>query len=185
MPTNRGNSARSRTMPASRISAVSRCGRFIIPIKSMRLRCSWRISLLMNLEGLLPIDWLRDIMRIIHIIESQCRSSQMKNQITTEVLISGAGAAGLTLAIDLARRNVSFRLIDKLDGPFVGSRGKGIQPRTLEVFEDLGIVDRIAAAGACSPPQRQYRADGSYDAAQSFVIEPPTAEEPYRTPLLI
>ena len=55
-----------------------------------------------------------------------------------DVLICGAGAAGLTLALDLARRGVSFRLIEKLDDPFRGSRGKGIQPRTQEVFEDLG-----------------------------------------------
>ena len=71
----------------------------------------------------------------------------MPKELTTDVLICGAGAAGLTLAIDLARRGVSFRLIDKMDGPFQGSRGKGIQPRTQEIFEDLGIVDRIVATG--------------------------------------
>jgi len=32
---------------------------------------------------------------------------------TTDVLICGAGAAGLSLAIDLARRGVDFRLIEK------------------------------------------------------------------------
>ena len=35
----------------------------------------------------------------------------MAREFTTDVLISGAGAAGLTLAIDLARRGVAFRLI--------------------------------------------------------------------------
>ncbi|MCM5550699.1 FAD-dependent monooxygenase, partial [Xanthomonas hortorum pv. pelargonii] len=30
-----------------------------------------------------------------------------------DVLICGAGAAGLTLALELARRGVKFRLIDK------------------------------------------------------------------------
>jgi 2-polyprenyl-6-methoxyphenol hydroxylase-like FAD-dependent oxidoreductase len=44
--------------------------------------------------------------------------------VSPEVLIVGAGAAGLTLAIELARRGVAFRLIDKLDAPFSGSRGK-------------------------------------------------------------
>ena len=72
-----------------------------------------------------------------------------------DVLICGAGAAGLTLAIDLARRGVSFRLIEKMNDPFRGSRGKGIQPRTMEVFEDLGIVDRIVASGGLlSTPAR-------------------------------
>ena len=58
----------------------------------------------------------------------------MKEQFAADVLICGAGASGLTLAIDLARRGVSFRLIEKMEHPFGGSRGKGIQPRTQEVF---------------------------------------------------
>ena len=66
-------------------------------------------------------------------------------EFTTDVLICGAGAAGLALAVDLARRGVAFRLIDAASEPFGGSRGKGIQPRTLEVFEELGVVDRMVA----------------------------------------
>ena len=46
----------------------------------------------------------------------------MTKQFTADVLICGAGAAGLTLAIDLARRGVSFRLIEKSEGPFHGSQ---------------------------------------------------------------
>jgi 2-polyprenyl-6-methoxyphenol hydroxylase-like FAD-dependent oxidoreductase len=71
----------------------------------------------------------------------------MNDDFTTDVLICGAGAAGLTLAIDLARRGIRFHLIERMDQPFAGSRGKGIQPRTLEVFEDLGMADRMAALG--------------------------------------
>lgn len=102
-----------------------------------------------------------------------------------DVLICGAGAAGLTLAIDLARRGVSFRLIEKMDDPFRGSRGKGIQPRTQEVFEDLGILDRIVAAGGFYPPQREYLTDGSY--TESDVVEhaAPTPAEPYHLPLMV
>ncbi|CAD6517898.1 Flavin-dependent monooxygenase [Paraburkholderia hiiakae] len=102
-----------------------------------------------------------------------------------DVLISGAGAAGLTLAIELARRHVSFRLLDKNDGPFRGSRGKGIQPRTQEIFEDLDIIDRVVVAGGAYPPQREYRADGSY--VESDIIEhaSPTPSEPWCQPLLV
>lgn len=75
----------------------------------------------------------------------------MTENSAVDVLISGAGAAGLTLAIELARRGVSFRLIEKLNDPFRGSRGKGIQPRSQEVFEDLGILDRIVALGGAIP----------------------------------
>jgi len=104
---------------------------------------------------------------------------------TTDVLICGAGAAGLTLAVELARRGVRFRLIDELAEPFRGSRGKGIQPRTLEVFEDLGVVDRLLAVGAPYPPQREYHADGRYVDSQDFEVSGPTPAEPYRAPLLI
>ena len=102
-----------------------------------------------------------------------------------DVLICGAGASGLTLAIDLARRGVSFRLIDKLATPFAGSRGKGIQPRTLEVFEDLGIVDRLFAVGGPYPPQRSHHRVSHHDDMQGFSVEAPTPQEPYRTPLMV
>ncbi len=109
----------------------------------------------------------------------------MTKQFTADVLICGAGAAGLTLAIDLARRGVSFRLIEKMDGPFHGSRGKGIQPRTQEIFEDLGIIDRVVAAGGLYPPQREYRDDGGF--IESGVAEQidPTPAEPYHMALMI
>lgn len=109
----------------------------------------------------------------------------MTKQFTADVLICGAGAAGLTLAIDLARRGVSFRLIEKNDRPFHGSRGKGIQPRTLEIFEDLGILDRIVAAGGPYPPQREYRDDGSFIESEVVEHASPTSAEPYQTALMI
>ena len=109
----------------------------------------------------------------------------MTRDFATDVLICGAGAAGLTLAIDLARRGVSFRLIEKMDDAFRGSRGKGLQPRTLEVFEDLGVVDRIAAAGGPYPPQREYTADGTFTEAAVVESQEPRTDEPYRTPLMI
>lgn len=104
---------------------------------------------------------------------------------STDVLVCGAGAAGLALAIDLARRGVRFRLIEKMPEPFHGSRGKGIQPRTQEIFEDLGILDRIVALGGVYPPQREYRIDGSV--VDSNIVEPreATPAEPYHIPLMI
>lgn len=109
----------------------------------------------------------------------------MKERTDTDVLISGAGAAGLTLAIELARRGVSFRIIDQIAEPFGGSRGKGIQPRTLEIMDLIGVVDRIAAAGNPYPPFRSHREDGSFEDAPSLASAPPTDAEPYRTPLML
>ncbi|MBA5686151.1 FAD-dependent oxidoreductase [Rugamonas apoptosis] len=109
----------------------------------------------------------------------------MTENVDIDVLICGAGAAGLTLAIDLARRGISFRLIEKANTPFHGSRGKGIQPRTQEVFEDLGILDRIVAVGGLYPPQRLYEADGSSTDAEFIVAATPTPAEPYQLPLMV
>jgi 2-polyprenyl-6-methoxyphenol hydroxylase-like FAD-dependent oxidoreductase len=102
-----------------------------------------------------------------------------------DVLICGAGASGLTLAIELARRGVAFRLIEKAPRPFAGSRGKGIQPRTLEIFEDLGVLDRMMATGSPYPPSRSHAADGTWvDKAIIEGIEP-TPAEPYGAPLML
>jgi 2-polyprenyl-6-methoxyphenol hydroxylase-like FAD-dependent oxidoreductase len=109
----------------------------------------------------------------------------MTKQFAADVLICGAGAAGLTLAIDLARRGISFRLIEKKDSPFRGSRGKGIQPRTQEIFEDLGILDRIVAAGGPYPPQREYRGDGNFIESEVAAHIDPTPAEPYHMALMI
>ncbi|EAA7061440.1 FAD-dependent oxidoreductase [Salmonella enterica subsp. enterica serovar Java] len=82
----------------------------------------------------------------------------MTTYTTTDVLICGAGVTGLTLAIELARHGVSFRLIEKRTTPFTGSRGKGIQPRTQEIFEDIGILNKVVAAGGLYPRLRTYLA---------------------------
>ena len=78
----------------------------------------------------------------------------MKNT-DIDVLIAGAGPAGLVLACDLARRGVGFRIVEMNPAPpdhRSGSRGKGIQPRTLEVYDDLGVIDAVHAAGGPYSP---------------------------------
>ena len=74
----------------------------------------------------------------------------------SSIFIAGAGPTGLTLAIDLARRGIAVRIVDRADTPFAGSRGDGLQPRTLEVFDDLGVIDAILAAGELPKPLRAY-----------------------------
>lgn len=76
----------------------------------------------------------------------------MSHSATIDVLIVGAGPTGTALAVDLTRRGISARLIDKEPIAFEGSRAKGIQPRTLEVLEDLGALPDVLAAGSLYPP---------------------------------
>jgi 2-polyprenyl-6-methoxyphenol hydroxylase-like FAD-dependent oxidoreductase len=69
----------------------------------------------------------------------------------TDAVIVGAGPTGLALGVDLARRGVDALVVEKADGLFPGSRGKGIQPRTMEVLDDLGVLDELLAAGGRYP----------------------------------
>lgn len=104
---------------------------------------------------------------------------------SSQVLVVGAGPTGLTLAIDLARRGVGVRIIDRAAEFFAGSRGDGIQPRTLEVFDDLGVIDAILAAGAPPAPMRVYL-DGQY-ITERRMTEPrdPTPAVPYPNPWVL
>lgn len=104
---------------------------------------------------------------------------------TLDVVICGAGAAGLTLAIELARCGVTFHLLEQREQPFHGSRGKGIQPRSQEIFEDMGILDRLFAAGGPYPVSRTHTADGRQVDTEMMEGGAATASEPYRGPLMI
>ena len=61
------------------------------------------------------------------------------NHPATSVLIVGAGPTGLTLAIELARRGIAYRLIDRDAARAPTSRAIGTQARTVEVFHLMGI----------------------------------------------
>src|SRR5262245_65880437 len=66
--------------------------------------------------------------------------------VDADVLIAGAGPVGLTAAIELARRGIDCRVIDSLPEPPLYAKAVGVQPRTLEVFEGMGILRRVLDA---------------------------------------
>ena len=65
----------------------------------------------------------------------------------TDVLIVGAGPTGLMLANQLARRGIRARIIDRHAGPAIQTRALGVQARTLEIYSQLGIVERALELG--------------------------------------
>ena len=71
----------------------------------------------------------------------------MKIPAHCDVLIVGAGPTGLMLAVQLARRGITATLIERNPGPALQSRALGVQARTLEIYAQLGIVDRALELG--------------------------------------
>jgi 2-polyprenyl-6-methoxyphenol hydroxylase-like FAD-dependent oxidoreductase len=63
------------------------------------------------------------------------------------VLVVGAGPTGLLLAAELCRRGVACRVIDANPEPLHWDRATVVHPRSLEIFESLGIVEPLLAAG--------------------------------------
>jgi 2-polyprenyl-6-methoxyphenol hydroxylase-like FAD-dependent oxidoreductase len=63
------------------------------------------------------------------------------------VLVVGAGPTGLLLASELQRRGVPCHLIDARSGPLHWDRATVVHPRSLEVFESLGLIGRFLDAG--------------------------------------
>jgi 2-polyprenyl-6-methoxyphenol hydroxylase-like FAD-dependent oxidoreductase len=64
-----------------------------------------------------------------------------------DVLVVGAGPVGLTMASELARHRVRCRIVDRLSAPLSYCRAIGVTPRTLEVWEDMGIAGEMIDAG--------------------------------------
>jgi 2-polyprenyl-6-methoxyphenol hydroxylase-like FAD-dependent oxidoreductase len=64
-----------------------------------------------------------------------------------QVLVTGAGPTGLVMASELARRGIACRIIDIARGPTDKSKAIGIQARTLEVFENMGLAKEIISQG--------------------------------------
>ncbi|HEY3388119.1 MAG TPA: FAD-dependent monooxygenase, partial [Prolixibacteraceae bacterium] len=64
-----------------------------------------------------------------------------------DVLIVGAGPAGLMMACQLAIRNISFRLIDKKEFPTNYSGALILQARSLEIFQQMGIAQSAVQSG--------------------------------------
>ncbi|MEV7727383.1 FAD-dependent monooxygenase [Streptomyces sp. NPDC087917] len=103
----------------------------------------------------------------------------------TDVLIVGAGPAGLALAVDLARRGTRALVVERSAALFPGSRGKGVQPRTLEVFDDLGVYGAIREAGGPYPVGMVWK-DGERQGEHRMFDESEPAEgSPYEDPWMV
>lgn len=69
-------------------------------------------------------------------------------ELRTDVLVVGAGPSGLMLAVCLARLGVDAMIVDGKRGPTRESRALGVQARSMELYDQLGLVDRVLAERA-------------------------------------
>jgi len=69
---------------------------------------------------------------------------------TVDVVIVGAGIAGLALSYELQKRKISTLLLDRRTAPDTVPRGITFQPNGLEALEKIGILENIRPLGSAS-----------------------------------
>ncbi|MDT0459480.1 FAD-dependent monooxygenase [Streptomyces sp. DSM 41527] len=102
-----------------------------------------------------------------------------------DVLIAGAGPTGLALAIDLTRRGVRTLLVERQDRLSPGARGTGVQPRTQEVYDDLGLLDAAVAAGGLYPETARWENGEIVDVTEMIERVEPAPATPYSNALML
>ncbi|MCZ4123792.1 FAD-dependent monooxygenase [Streptomyces sp. H39-S7] len=60
-----------------------------------------------------------------------------------DVLVVGAGPVGLTAAAELRRHGVDCRIVDRLAVPEPHAKAIGVLPRTLEVWDAMGLISGV------------------------------------------
>ncbi|WP_406265152.1 FAD-dependent monooxygenase [Streptomyces sp. NBC_00191] len=93
----------------------------------------------------------------------------------TDVLVAGAGPVGLTAAAELRRRSVACRIVDRLPARLPFAKAVGIQPRTLEIWDRMGLVR--AALDAAVPMRGQLTYVNGTEQSRIDLALPP--EVPY------
>lgn len=66
---------------------------------------------------------------------------------TAPFLVAGAGPVGLTAALELARRGMPVRIVEKERQRETFSRALAVNPRSLELLEASGVSQRLIAEG--------------------------------------
>ena len=72
----------------------------------------------------------------------------------TDVVIVGAGPTGLALASQLIRYNVDFIILDEKQTTTLYSKAIGVQARTLEIYEQINLANRLIEQGAIAGKAR-------------------------------
>ena len=95
----------------------------------------------------------------------------MTSAIKTDVLIIGAGPTGLMAANELQKRGVDFVCLEKNAAPSTLSKALGIQARTLELFELLGVHRPFLKRGYPGPGAKLHLGGDTPSLVELYHIE--------------
>jgi 2-polyprenyl-6-methoxyphenol hydroxylase-like FAD-dependent oxidoreductase len=102
------------------------------------------------------------------------QNSMTNVKASAEILIVGAGPVGLLLAAELRRDGVDVLLIEQMAQRTFFCKALGVTARTLEIFEDLGLVEEAIDAGVWLTGITVFN-----DGKPAQAMEVPTAGLPY------
>ncbi|KAI0674231.1 FAD binding domain-containing protein [Trametes maxima] len=108
-------------------------------------------------------------------------SQPLSNTLPTPVLVVGAGPAGLSAALTLAKNGVPVRIIEKLSAFHTASRGTGMQSRSLEVFHFLGLLEDVRRTATPLHTMVSYKLPGGTEVLNTWrIVErvSPTPDRP-------
>ncbi|KIK53914.1 hypothetical protein GYMLUDRAFT_249957 [Collybiopsis luxurians FD-317 M1] len=104
------------------------------------------------------------------------------------VLVVGAGPTGLILALTLLRNKIPVRIIEKQSSFQLGTRGCGMQPRTIEMYKLLGMLDDLLEVKADVMPLHKYSSPQGDDPGETIpmvdVLEN-TPSRPFNTGFML
>ncbi len=90
------------------------------------------------------------------------------------ILVVGGSSVGLSAAVMLATRGLPVRVIERQAAPSIHPRAGGLGPRTLEIFRQFGLADKVRAAGG-SPDAGSGRARAQTLSAAGLTDRPTVA----------
>ncbi|KAM5357876.1 hypothetical protein ACJZ2D_015823 [Fusarium nematophilum] len=99
-----------------------------------------------------------------------------------DVLICGGGSAGLAAAIWLARFGIKFKILERRGGPLEIGQADGVQCRTVEIFESLGISEPLLKESYHVMEVAFWSSDGQGGLHRTHVVpdtEPGLSHQPH------
>ncbi|KDQ19527.1 hypothetical protein BOTBODRAFT_170609 [Botryobasidium botryosum FD-172 SS1] len=103
-----------------------------------------------------------------------------------EVLVIGAGPAGLFLSSALVRAGIRVRVVDKKDTRVTTGHADGLHPRTIEILQSYGLADRFLSKAAQIHTMAYYNPgpDGGIERTEfGPFVRAPTARYPFAATL--